>query len=149
MSFLRMFSVWECAAKSSHNFEHLEDQVRVVDSNFSNIYMVHSNHIRLDDVKSKYTALKRMGLRCRSIKFFFNGAIPDLTEKGLIHKGITWHYPHDQIGIGAVPYGENEWCFMIEKRNGAGVPLHALNFVPRIEHQIEWREFSHEISNIS
>lgn len=135
---VKMMSVWD----SDHIpiLEDLKDNFRVVSGVYGNLTTVLSE-LPLDGIKTKYTQIKRRGLRCRSVKLFFDGdSIPDLSEKGLKKYGVTWRLEHPKkINIAAVPYGKSQWCFMIEKRTGQGVPLHALDFVPKLDHQLEWR----------
>ncbi|MEX3625041.1 hypothetical protein [Viridibacillus arvi] len=81
-------------------------------------------------VKTNYSLFKRKGLICHSIKLFFSGTLPDLSSSDFVREHEWYVFPHSEIAIFALPYGKDEWCFQIEKRNGFGVPIHALDVLP-------------------
>lgn len=144
MELLRMISIWDSAAKNMDCTILISGRgvstVRETNGVYGNIITVNTKKISIDDVATRFVEIKRAGnLRCRSLKLFFNGKIPGhlLVDKGLLQKGSTFSLPHKDINICAVPFGPEEWCFMIEKRNGHGVPLKALNFIPYMEHQLK------------
>ncbi|MEK4487982.1 hypothetical protein MHH81_20960 [Psychrobacillus sp. FSL H8-0484] len=99
--------------------------------------------VSYDQIKTVYTKIKRQGFSCRSMKLFFVGPLPDLSLLGYSKEEQWYVYPHRSISIAAVPYGKQEWCLQIDKRNGHGVPMHILDHVPiyHPEHQINlWEE---------
>ncbi|WP_231734936.1 hypothetical protein [Bacillus sp. FJAT-29937] len=139
-----MLTIWDQAAKS-FDITLLKtgkgvSTARESRGGFGNIITVITQHLSIDDVQTRFVEIKRAGnLRCRSLKLFFDGKIPEsvLLEKGLKQKGPTFQLPHEGIYMCAVPFGPNEWCFMIEKRTGHGVPLRALSFIPLMDHQLQ------------
>ena len=121
--------------------------IRLHSGVYGTILTVITESLQLHDVATRFSELKRAtnNCRCRSLKVFISGTIPDLTDKGLIQNGLTWYSPHMEIAIGAVPYGKYEWCFLIEKRSGSGVPFQALQYIPLADYQLcieEWEDIS-------
>ncbi|EWG09350.1 hypothetical protein [Cytobacillus firmus] len=144
MDLLRMMTVWDSAASDLDTNSVVTGKgvssVRVSEGAFGRIITVLTTQLTLDEVSSQFVQIKRAGcIRCRSLKLFFNGKIPEklLLEKGLHKKGPLWKLPHNEISILAVPFGANEWCFMIEKRTGHGVPTHALSYLPYYDYQLQ------------
>ncbi|MED3554099.1 hypothetical protein [Cytobacillus praedii] len=144
MQLLRMLTIWDQAAKDFDINLLITGKgvstVRETHGGFGNIITVNTHNLSIDEVNTRFVEIKRAGnLRCRSLKLFFVGKIPNdiLMEKGLKQKGPTFMLPHDGINICAVPFGSHEWCFMIEKRTGHGVPLRALSFIPFMDHQLK------------
>jgi hypothetical protein len=142
-----MMTVWDSATSQldANRFKQIEgvSSVRVSQDGYGRILTILAEPLTLDDVTTRFVQLKQAGnLRCRSLKLFFSGKMEEsiLLDKGLTKKGPLWMLPHNGISILAVPFGPSEWCFMIEKRTGHGVPIHALSFLPHHEHQMKWKE---------
>lgn len=144
MKLLRMLTIWDQAAKGFDSNQLKNGKgvstVRERKGVYGDLITVITEQLTIDDVNTRFVEIKRMGnLRCRSLKLFFHGKIPGelLSEKGLKQKGPIWALPHNRINMCAVPYGKDEWCFLIEKRTGHGVPLYATSFIPYVEHQLQ------------
>ncbi len=83
-----------------------------------------------DGIKPLYAQFHMLGLICRSIKLFTRGKLPKLEDCGFTHNGIFYVFAKSDIPIQAVPYGPDEWCMLIERRTGNGVPLRMLSSIP-------------------
>lgn len=139
---MRMQTVWRTSKTAI--FNDLPDFSRMQESAHWRIITCEAE-IEAHEVKHRFTQIKRRGFNCRSIKLFLSGKVPDLRERGFRKEGNCYIYQHEQIEIAALPYGKQEWCLMIEKRSGHGVPMHALDFIPLFEtsHQETlWKEKS-------
>ncbi|MBO0588198.1 MULTISPECIES: hypothetical protein [unclassified Sporosarcina] len=125
---MRIQTVWHCS-KTAIFKDDLPGFLRIQESEHWRLLVCESD-VEFSEIKHLYTQIKRNGFTCRSIKLFFAGSLPDLSSYGYIREGEWYVYPHKQIEIAGIPYGKNEWCLLIEKRTGHGVPMHVLDFVP-------------------
>lgn len=82
------------------------------------------------ELKDIYVRIKRNGFNCRSIKIFEDGELPDLSAFGFIKEQQWYVYPHERIDIAAVPFGKKQWCYLIEKRSGHGIPIQVFDVLP-------------------
>lgn len=151
MEMLRLITIWDIGEKKL-DMEAIKkgkgsSTLRLHAGVYGSILTVITEGVYLHNVPTRFSELKRAtdNCRCRSLKVFLSGSVPDLSEKGMLQQGTTWYKPHKSIAIGAVPYGKDEWCFLIEKRSGNGVPFHALQSIPLIDYQLRMEELE-EIS---
>ena len=126
---MKMQSVWQVSKTAIFKEELIPGLLRINESPHFKL-VVCEQSITNKEVKDVYVRIKRKGFNCRSIKIFVEGKLPDLTPYGFIKEQEWYVYPHDGIDIAAVPYGKNEWCYLIEKRNGHGVPLQVFDVLP-------------------
>lgn len=151
MELLRLLTIWDIGEKEV-DLKRITNgkgtsTIRLHTGVYGTILTVITESLQLHDVATRFSELKRAtnNSRCRSLKVFISGSIPDLSDKGMIQNGPTWYSPHKEIAIGAVPYGKYEWCFLIEKRSGRGVPIQALQYIPLADYQLrmeEWEDIS-------
>lgn len=125
---MRIQSVWYCN-KTETDITDVPGLLRAQDSPYGRLLVCESD-IEVTGLKHLYTQIKRKDFTCRSIKLFFSGLLPNLTNQGYDREGDWYVFPHKQIDIAAIPYGKDEWCLLIEKRTGHGVPMHVLDHVP-------------------
>lgn len=125
---MRMQSVWR-STKTALFKENEPGFLRVQESAHWRL-ITYEMDVLPSELKTVFTQIKRKGYTCRSIKLFFEGTLPDLTSFGYQSEDCWYVFPHLQIDISAVPYGKHEWCLLIEKRTGHGVPMHVLDHIP-------------------
>lgn len=138
-----MMTVWKSAAKEIDT-EIIttiagNPSIRERKGVYGDLITIIFENLTIDTVQTKFIQIKRTGLlqQCRSLKLFFKGQVPDLSHRNMKQKGPIWYLEEESVSICAVPFGPNEWCFMIEKRSGHGIPVHALSFIPLMEHQLK------------
>lgn len=101
----------------------------------------------LNEVRKIFTFFQRYKLLCRSIKLFETGSIPMMEKYGFTHNGMFYILPLHDISLLAIPYGNNEWCLQLDKRNGSGISLRMLQAFPYF--QDTFRQLSlEELSSI-
>lgn len=126
---MRIQTVWRCSKTASTVVTDVPGLIRVQDSRHWSLIVCESD-MRVSDLKHLYTQIKRKGFTCVSIKLFFDGPLPNLSSQGYIREGDWYVYPDEQIDIAGIPYGKKEWCLLIEKRSGHGVPMHIFDHIP-------------------
>jgi len=143
MELNRMLTIWDVGTRTVDVETVLKgvgkSSIRLREGVYGTLLTVVTERLQLHEVPIRFNELKRatQNSMCRSLKVFLAGSVPDLSEKGLVQDGSTWYLPHKDIGIGAVPYGKDEWCFLIEKRKGSGVTDRALQYLPQLEYQLK------------
>ncbi|HCG4536026.1 TPA: hypothetical protein NJY08_004876 [Salmonella enterica subsp. enterica serovar Typhi str. AG3] len=129
---MRIQMVWYTDRQiKSMNFQEIENgTIRI--SNGPKITMVYyeGECTGLDEVRNVFALLQTKGLRCRSLKIFEQGKLPRLEQHGFTHNSLFYVNASADIPITAVPYGDNEWCMIIERRTGAGIHMRMLHFIP-------------------
>lgn len=126
---MRIQTVWQVSKTAIFKEESIPGLLRINESPHFNL-IVCEQPISLTELKDVYVRIKRKGFKCRSIKIFVEGKLPDLTPFHFQKEQQWYVYPHERIDICALPYGKSEWCYLIEKRNGHGVPLQVFDVLP-------------------
>lgn len=138
----RMETVWDRLPQGLNRnpFQKGKSQIREVIRPFAHLLFHSIEEVSLEQAKDLYqTLLLESRAKCRSVKLYFEGDIP---EKELIHMGYIhstfYRYPHPDFFVAAMPYGKTEWCLMLEKRNGGHVPVLAFDLAPYSPYQLNW-----------
>lgn len=126
---MKMQSVWQVSKTAIFKEEMIPGLLRINESPHFNL-VVCEQSIAITEIKDVYVRIKRKGFICRSIKIFSEGKLPNLSSYDFVKEQQWYVYPHEEIDIAAVPYGKNEWCYLIEKRNGQGIPLQVFDVLP-------------------
>jgi len=140
---MRMQTVWR-VSKTAIFKDDIPGFLRERESPMSRIVTCEME-MPMSHIKHGYHLIKRRGFTCLSIKLFFEGKLPDLLPYGFVKEGSYYVYPVKQLDVSAIPYGKNEWCYLIEKRSGHGVPMHAFDELPFIQEEYQqklWEENS-------
>lgn len=128
-------SVWKSSVPADYFGEFFKDDfygLKIVRESYRSHLFFCETEIEPIKLKTFFTNMRRLGIYCQTIKLFFDGPLPDLGFTDFVKEATWYYYPHPEpdVAIFALPYGDDQWCYQLDRRTGFGVMMDMFDILP-------------------